>query len=55
IFLGVGYESYEEMHTKAVFIDRRHADGIELRHQRKQFLDLYDSQNVLDTKNRPQR
>lgn len=55
IFLGVGHESYEEMHAKAVLIDRRHADGIGLRHQRKQFLDLYDSQNVLDTKNRPQR
>ncbi|MEH7154323.1 hypothetical protein CN404_28870 [Bacillus thuringiensis] len=54
IFLGVGNESYEEIYPKAVFLDRRHADGIGLRYQRKQFLDLYDSQDILDTYNRPQ-
>ncbi|MED2764970.1 polysaccharide deacetylase family protein [Bacillus thuringiensis] len=55
IFLGVGKESYEKIYPKAIFIDRRHADGIGLRNQRKHFLDLYDSQDVLDTYNRPQR
>ncbi|MED2753727.1 polysaccharide deacetylase family protein [Bacillus thuringiensis] len=55
IFLGVGKESYEVIYSKAVFIDRRHADGIGLRHQRKRFLDLYDAQLILDTNNRPQR
>ncbi|MGU3443240.1 polysaccharide deacetylase family protein [Bacillus cereus] len=53
IFYTVGKESYEQFNTTSVLIDRRHADGLGLRTQRNRFLDLYDSDKILDLHNRP--
>ncbi len=57
IFCYVGQSSYENIlkDMDAVVTDRRHVDGISLRHQKKGFLDLYDSDEVIDLKVRPKR
>lgn len=52
IFCGVGPSSYEELINDTVQTDRRHVDGISLRNQREKFLDLYDSNTVLDLEGR---
>lgn len=41
--------------TSAVITDRRHVDGISLRGQRKSFLDLYDTEKIIDRTVRPKR
>ncbi|RAL24402.1 polysaccharide deacetylase family protein [Thermoflavimicrobium daqui] len=48
IFQPVGSQTYEEYHGNAVFIDRRHADGLGMRKQAHLFTDLYDSKSILD-------
>jgi len=57
IFCAVGPRSYEKISTKynAVMTDRRHVDGMSLRHQRERFIDLYDSLDILDLDARPPR
>jgi hypothetical protein len=57
IFCHVGIESYELIlkNTNAVLTDRRHVDGITLRHQREQFLDLYDANEIINLDVRPKR
>lgn len=52
IFCGVGPISYEEILSNGVITDRRHCDGISLRNQRKEFLDLYDGNMILDIQGR---
>ncbi len=52
----VGIEAYYQKQAPGVIsMDRRHADGITLRHQRKRYLDLYDALDVIDLAARPDR
>ncbi|SFJ41815.1 polysaccharide deacetylase family protein [Thermoflavimicrobium dichotomicum] len=52
-FQPVGHETYVEHLGKVIFQDRRHADGLGLRLQKKYFLDLFDADQVIDRQNRP--
>lgn len=45
----VGIESYVEYSDTALAMDRRHVDGIALRHQRELNLDLYDANEIIDS------
>jgi peptidoglycan/xylan/chitin deacetylase (PgdA/CDA1 family) len=48
ILCGVGPSFNEHVYNNCVTSDRRHIDGISLRNQRNQYLDLFDSNDVLD-------
>lgn len=52
IFCAVGPTSYEELVKDVAQTDRRHVDGVSLRNQRKEFLDLYDANKILDKEGR---
>lgn len=52
IFCAVGPISYEELYKDVAQTDRRHCDGITLRNQRDKYLDLYDSDKILDIEGR---
>ncbi|MGM9988043.1 MAG: polysaccharide deacetylase family protein [Bacillaceae bacterium] len=54
IFAGVGPTSYEKVYKteNLVMTDRRHVDGMTLKGQRDRFLDLYDSNTIIDRQGR---
>lgn len=49
ILCGVGPGLNEHLNGNSATMDRRHIDGISLRQQRSHYLDLYDSNDVLDS------
>lgn len=49
ILCAVGPTSYEKILPNAVMTDRRHIDGIGLHSQRNLFLDLFDSNEIIDS------
>ena len=57
IFASVGRNSYEQIKKQisAVIIDRLHPDGTTLRWRRKDYLQFYDTWDIIDLDVRPNR